>query len=249
MRFIPPIILVTALCLAGCSSTVTGTAESAGVGASGTSSTPPSKDGSPSTSSSPTAPQTRTSTYDTSLVGVADFPKGTAYTVVSLTPVKVLSAFEGIASQVTSTPSGCYFTPAVSKDVLTADGTALATFKQPNGDTAIEVIASDALVDRDALVKKANECASFTAKSGDASFTGTFTTSTSTDSKTALMATLISRTISDGTITAENDSIIGYAKGAVAVFTFSFYKAGNPDQKPLVTKMTAITLAKLAAAL
>lgn len=248
MRFIPPIILVTALCLAGCSSTVTGTAESAGGGASGTSNTPPSKDGSPSTSSSPTAPQTRTSTYETSLVGVADFPKGTAYTVVSVTPDKVLSAFESLASQVTSTPSGCYFTPAVSKDVLTADGTALAGFKQPNGDTAIEVIASDVLVDRDALVKKANECASFTAKSGGDSVTGTFTTSTSTDSKTGLMATLISRTISDGTLTAEDDSIIGYSKGAVAVFTLSFYKAGNSGQKPLVTTMTAVFLAKLAAA-
>lgn len=248
MRFIPPIILVTALCLAGCSSTVTGTAESAGGGASGTSSTAPSKDGSPSTSNRPTAPQTRTSTYDTSLVGVADFPKGTAYTVISLTADKVASAFDGLASQVTSTPSGCYFTPAVSKDVLTADGTVLAGFKQPNGDAAVEVIARDALVDRDAVVKKANDCASFTAKGGGASFTGTFTTSTTTDSTTGLMATLVSRTISDGTVTGEDDSIIGYAKGAVAILTLSFYKAGNPDQKRLVTKMTAIMLAKLAAA-
>lgn len=248
MRFIPPIILVTALCLAGCSSTVTGTAESAGGGASGTSSRPPSKDGSPSTSSSPRAPQTRTSTYATSLVGVGDFPKGTAYTVIPLTADKVVAAFDGIASKVTSTPSGCYFTPAVSKEVLTADGTALALFQQPNSDTAIEVIASDALVDRDALVKKANDCASFTANSEGASVTGAYTTSTTTDSTTGLMATIISRTLSDGTITGEEDSIIGYSKGAVAVLTLSFYKAGNPDQKRLVAKMTAIILAKLAAA-
>lgn len=147
---------------------------------------------------------------------MADFPKGTAYTAISLTPDKLVSGFDGLASQVTSTPSGCYLTPAVSKDVLTADGTALAGFKQPNGDGA--------------------------------SVTGAFTTSTTTDSKTGLVATLISRTIADGTITGEEDSIIGCSKGAVAVFLLSFYEAGNPDQKLLVAKMTATTLAKLAAA-
>ena len=57
---------------------------------------------------------------------MADFPKGTAYTVIPLTPDKSVSSLESLASQVTSTPSGCYLPPAVSKDVLTADGTVLA---------------------------------------------------------------------------------------------------------------------------
>ncbi len=48
-------------------------------------------------------------------------------------------------------------------------------------------------------------------------------------------------------MTAEG-TVLGSAKGATAIFTLSFYAAGNPDQKVLVSTMTGVVLAKLAAA-
>jgi hypothetical protein len=246
VRFIPPLILVAALAAAGCSSTVTGTAQAAGGGAS---STMPSTTAPSTTSSSPTTPQTRTSTYDTSLVGVAEFPKRNAYTALPLTADKLLAALSDPARQLTTSPPGCYFTPGQSKDVLTDPATVLAAFKQPNGDVSSEIIAKDSVANQDALVQKAKGCASWTATGPDgASYNATVTTTTTTDATTGLPSTLISRTLTDGKETTEDDTIIGSAKGATAIFTLSFYAAGNSDQKVLVSTMTGVVLAKLAAA-